>query len=242
MVSNPGIGVQNRILQVLIAASVEAIAAALGDDANLSADRASILGGVVGSQYLHLLDGVEVRHADRISAGADSNRDGSVVGDQVIAIAAAVNLNGSQARRVIEARNIAGCPGTVRGDRTSGTAGDARLGQRGVDRVSTIQRQVLNLVAGNHTTQGRRVGLKRRLFRSHLDAFGIRAQCQGNVDGSRNRWIDGVIRDRLGRESRSRYGDGVLAGRETVDAIESRVIGSSPAAVSYTHLRAHETR
>src|SRR6202046_1452761 len=88
VVSDPGVGVQYRVLKVFVEAAVELFAATLGDDTDLAANGASVLSRVVGRKYLHLLHRIEVRRTDRVSTGADTDGDGAVVSQQVIALTA----------------------------------------------------------------------------------------------------------------------------------------------------------
>jgi hypothetical protein len=69
------------------------------------------------------LHGIEVGRPDRVAAGADADCDGAVIGQQIVALAASVDVERTQSRAEAEGRNIA-C-----GARNAG------LGEREIDGI-----------------------------------------------------------------------------------------------------------
>ena len=82
-----------------------AVAAALGDEANLAAAGAPVLGHVVGGQHLDFLDGIDVLDADDRAGGSRAHGDGAVDRDRVLVGAAAVDVEAAVAE-VVEAAAV----------------------------------------------------------------------------------------------------------------------------------------
>ncbi len=86
---------------------MKVVAAALGNDSYLTTDGAAIFRWIVRGQYLHLLDRIQVGRSDGISAGADANCDGTIVGQQIIAFTAAIDVECAKPSAEAERRDIA---------------------------------------------------------------------------------------------------------------------------------------
>src|ERR1700727_1941851 len=114
---------------------METVRAALGDDANLSANGVAILSGVICREHLIFLYRVKIRNADGVSGGAHAHGNGAVIGDQVVAVAAAVDLDRSLAGAEIKAGEVAAGAGATGTSGAGRAAGDARLGERHINRV-----------------------------------------------------------------------------------------------------------
>ena len=83
-VARPGVRLEVVVLHVVRTAAAEAVAAALGHHADLTAADAAVLGHVAARQDLHFLDGVDVLDPDDRSIGSSADRGCPVHGDVVL--------------------------------------------------------------------------------------------------------------------------------------------------------------
>ncbi len=155
-VARPGVGVERIIPQVFVCGAMEVLRAGLSNDANLRPGRAAILGGVVPGQDLYLLRGIHVRGAQTRSVGARASSRGTVVGDQILRVARAIEIRGTLAESERQARRCS----TAR----------PRYERRETDGVPPIQLEQVNLLSCDQL-------LHRRGFRLQLHG-----RCQ-NLDG-----------------------------------------------------------
>ena len=108
-IARPGVRVESIVLQVFVSGAVEVLRAGFGDNANLRARGAAVLGGVICSKDLHLLRGVHIRGAETGPVGARARSRGAVVGDQILRVARAVKIRGAlaEAERKVRKRSAA---------------------------------------------------------------------------------------------------------------------------------------
>src|SRR5690606_8562707 len=93
-VANPRVGVQRRVTEEVVRASVKVAGSALGHETDLTVRRTTVLGRIGGGQNLDLLDGVDVEHAQRRRARARAHRVDAVNRDRIAAAIAAVDVEG----------------------------------------------------------------------------------------------------------------------------------------------------
>ena len=98
-VARPGVGLQRLVAIEERGVAGEAAAAALGDEADLAAAGAAVLGHVVRGQHLDFLDGVDVLHADDRAGRAGADGDRAVDVDDVLVGAAAVDVEAAVGER-----------------------------------------------------------------------------------------------------------------------------------------------
>ena len=147
VVSNPGVRAEDRVLEVFVQTAMKFIATAFSNDANLAANRTAILCRIIRSKHLDLLHCIEVRRADRVSAGSNSHRNRAVVSQQVVALAASIDIECAEPCAEAEARHIAG------DTRNTG------LGEREINGISAVERQVVGLATRNNPAKRRAISL-----------------------------------------------------------------------------------
>ncbi len=159
---------------------MELAAAALGDEADLTAGRASVLGVVVGSEDLDFLNGLQVSGADRSAVGTGSDADGAVVGDLQILSAGAVNGQAARGQAKAEAGKRA--------------AADAWLQKGEEQRVPAVEHQLLDLLFFNGLAN--RGGFGLQLFGGGDDfhRFGELADSEVGVYGDGDVSVEFVVR------------------------------------------------
>src|SRR5439155_26462824 len=91
VIACPIVRVERRVPEILHQVAMKTAGSALGHKADLAARRPAVLGGVVCSQDLDLLNAIDVLRAKHRTGGARSSRDGAVHHDDILVGAAAVD-------------------------------------------------------------------------------------------------------------------------------------------------------
>ncbi len=162
LVAHPGVGVQERVAQVLVRRAVELVGATLGHHADQPGVGTAILGRIVGAQHLHLRGGVDVRHADRIGVSAGAHLGCAVERRQRVLGARSVHME-AVVRREVE-----------RGH--GGIAHHARLQLGEILRIAAVQLDALDLLSRHQLPDRGRLRLQRVGIRLHRN---VRARFPG---------------------------------------------------------------
>ena len=147
-----------------------------GDHTDLASGGTAIFGGIVGSENLHFLHGIQIGCADGGTVGTSADADRAIKGDERILRTAAVH--GETAGGEAEAE-----PG-------KGPAADARLEEGEEERIAAIQREVLNLLLFDRLADDRGFGIDLRRAGFNVDDFGQLADREFEVDRQREPGIE----------------------------------------------------
>src|SRR5712672_1124069 len=156
-VALPGIRVKNGIADVFVSRSVELLRSALGSDADLSAGRPAILRSVIRGKNLNFLRRVHIRCANARSVGSGANSRSTVISNQALRGARAINIRRPLAEIETEVRKGAAA-------RSGNQVGHE-------NRVASVDLKRIDLLACNKLLDRGGLGLQLHRRGGNLDGF-----------------------------------------------------------------------
>ena len=169
------VGVEPVVAQEAVARAVNRVAAGLGDDVDLSAGIAPLLGGEQVGLDLELLDRFHVGAHD------DDQRQARVVVDPVVEVVVRVLPVAVHEQLGAGSQVVGPCPAHDRAAHAGAGAGHAGTESGQLHEVASVERQILHLLLLDHAAQHGRLVFEQR--RGALDEDGLaQADFQVQVD------------------------------------------------------------